>query len=190
MSRFKLGPTSKAALGTSIGLGCQGCPLLRICGGTTEFDCYGSCCGVPDSCTLACPRADNWVTVMRDAGGMRTRRNYAIQQRTDDLPLYIPHVQHGYSRTGFLQSNYVALTTFDVTAPDSERKFSGPSDLRRHFRLASDSQLLLLSIAKDNRLEHHWRYSDSRALAKYVAGLGISHITAPNFSFPLDVPRP
>jgi hypothetical protein len=64
-----------------------------------------------------------------------------------------------------------------VTPPDSKRAFRDPSDL-------------LLSIGKDNRLEHHWRYSASRHLAEYLASLGISHITAPNFSFALNDPRP
>jgi hypothetical protein len=189
MNRFTLGPTSRSAIGAPMGLGCERCPLLEICGGTTEFDCYGGCCGSPDTCTLACPKANNWVAVMRDAGGMKMRRAYEIRHGLDNLPLYIPHVHHGYSRSGFLSSKWVALTTFDVTAPDSERRFNGPADLRRYFRLSPDSELLLLSIAKDNRLEHHWHKSESRRLAKYLASLGVSHITAPNFSFPLDVPR-
>lgn len=190
MNRFTLGPTSKTAIGTPMGLGCEHCHLLELCGGTTQFDCYGHCCGSPENCTLACPKADNWVRVVRDAGGMAIRRNYAICHGLDNLPRYIPHVYHGSSRSGFLSSKWVALTTFDVTAPDSDRRFNGPSDLRRYFRLSDDSELLLISIGKDNRLEHHWRYSESRSLAKYLAGLGVSHITAPNFSFPLDVPRP
>ncbi len=190
MNRFTLGPTSKTAIGTPMGLGCERCPLLKPCGGTTEFDCYANCCGIPKNCTLACPRADNWVSVVQDAGGMTMRRSYAIRHGLDNLPLYIPHVHHGYSRSGFLSSKWAALTTFDVTAPDSDRRFNGPSDLRRYFRLSPDSEVLLLSIGKDNRLEHHWHYSESRELAKYLACLGVSHITAPNFSFPLDVPRP
>jgi hypothetical protein len=47
----------------------------------------------------------------------------------------------------------------------------------------------LLSVAKDNRLEHHWRFSEAQRLAQYLSTLGISHITAPNFSFTLNEPR-
>jgi hypothetical protein len=190
MSISMLGPTSKSAVGTPMGLGCEACPLLELCGGTTEFDCYGGCCGSPDRCSLACPRADNWVEVVRDAGGMEMRPRYAIKQQLTDLPIYVPHIHHGSSRTGFLSAKHVALTTFNVTSPDSDRRFNGPADLRRYFRLAPDAELILISIAKDNRLEHHWRNSASRNLARYLATLGIKHITAPNFSFPLDVPRP
>lgn len=191
MNLLVLGPTSSSELGTSIGLGCQRCELLPLCGGTTEFDCYPRCCHCePEACTLACPRAENWVEPVRDGGGMEMKRRYTIRQTADDVPNYIPHIQHGSSRQAFLSSGYVALTTFDVTSPDSKRVFGGPSDLRQHFRIAEHARILLLSIGKDNRLEHHWRYSASRHLPEYLASLGISHITAPNFSFALNDPRP
>jgi Domain of unknown function (DUF4417) len=127
---------------------------------------------------------------MRDAGGLEMRSRYTINQKLTNLPIYVPHIHHGSSRSGFLSAKYVALTTFNVTSPDSDRRFNGATDLRRYFRLASDAELILISIAKDNRLEHHWRNSASRDLARYLSTLGITHITAPNFSFPLDVPRP
>jgi hypothetical protein len=121
---------------------------------------------------------------------MDMRPRYRISQAADDLPLYVPHILHGFSRSSLLSPDYVALTTFDVTKPDSEKVFSSPSDLRCHFRVAQHARILLLSIGKDNRLEHHWRYSASQRLPEYLASLGIAHITAPNFSFALNDPRP
>lgn len=190
MNLLVLGATSRSGLKTSIGLGCQCCELLGLCGGMGDFDCYANCCGNRDTCTLACPRADNWVEAVRDAGGMEVKSSYQIKQSAHDLPVYIPHVQHGSSRRRCFPSSYVALTTFDVARPDSKRVFHDAADLRRHFRVAVDAGILLLSIGKDNRLEHHWRYSESRRLPEYLASLGVSHITAPNFSFALNDPRP
>ncbi len=190
MKLFALGPTSQTDPGTPIGLGCQGCEFRDPCGGTTDFDCFANCCGRPSQCTTACPRSHNFVAVLRDSGGFEIKRNWNIRQGPDDLPAYIPHIKNGSGRIHSLAWPYVALTTFDVAAPDSERVFAGPGELRRHFRISDNAQVLLLSVGKDNRLERHWKYAESRRLVEYLASLGISHITAPNFSFPLDVPRP
>jgi hypothetical protein len=190
MSFDVLGPTSRARYGTTIGLGCLGCELLKPCGGTIDFDCYAKCCGKPSSCTLACPRADNFVIVLQDAGGIDINRILNISHVEDDLPTNVPHIDSGSCRSHFLASPYVALTTFDVISPKATRRFKSPAELRQYFRIAPNAKILLLSIAKDNRLEHYWRFAEERNLPTYLAQLGISHITAPNFSFSLDDPRP
>ena len=190
MTLFVLGPNSRAKAGTTIGLGCQGCGFLEPCGGTTDFDCYPNCCGEPNRCRSACPRSDNFSLVVQDGGGISIERNYCIRHSEDDLPLYIPHVHSGSCRSQVLESPYVALTTFDLIAPKAKRLFGTAAELREHFRVTASAKILLVSIAKDDRLEHFWRFAASRNLAVQLANLGVSHITAPNFSFPLDVPRP
>ena len=190
MSLLVLGPTSRSGPATPIGLGCQRCAFLEPCGGTTEFDCFADCCGQPATCRLACPKAERWVEAVQDGGGIEMQPSYQITQDGDDLPDYVPHVLHASGRSGRFSWGYVALTTFDITAPASPTSFSGPSDLRRYFCVAEDARIVLLSVGKDNRLEHHWRYSASHHLAEYLAALGISHITAPNFSMAHNDPRP
>jgi hypothetical protein len=185
-----LAPTSSSEFGAPMGLGCQRCELLDICGGTTDFDCYASCCGKHSTCTRACPHADGFVPVIQDAGGMAMKSHYAITQHVEKLPIYIPHIGNASCRTGRLSSSFVALTTFDISAPNAETRFASPQDLRHHYGLRDDAQILLLSVAKDNLLEHHWHYSEARRLAQYLATLGIAHITSPNFSFALNEPRP
>jgi len=155
----------------------------------TDFDCYGDCCGEPQMCPIACPKTPGWVEVARDAGGLEMRAKYQITQREDDLPAYIPHIYHGSCRSLSLACDYVALTTFDVTLPRGKRRFRSPTDLRQYFRIAKDAKILLLSVGKDNRLELHWRHSRTQELANYLAGLGVSHITAPNFSYAVNDPR-
>jgi hypothetical protein len=190
MNFVVLGPTSRAPVGTTIGLGCQRCELLKPCGGTTDFDCFANCCGDPSRCTLACPWAHNYVTVVQDAGGIDINRTWNIRHAQDDLPTYIPHLHNGSGRSQSLSCPYVALTTFDVVSPRATRLFQTPGELRQHFHIGPNAKILLLSIGKDNRLEHYWRFAEARNLAENLAQIGISHITAPNFSYPLDVPRP
>lgn len=191
MTSVPLGPTSQTSPATPMGLGCQGCEFFDFCGGTfSGFDCFSHCCNAPNECTLACPRSRSFVNVVRDAGGLSSARPWRLMQTADDLPPYIPHIDNGSTRINCLSSSYVALTNFDVVSPSAERVFSGPDDLRRHFRLSRDAHILLLSIGKDNRLEQYWQWSVARALAQKLAALGIAHVTAPNFSFALDVPRP
>lgn len=185
-----LGFTSTSELGATMGLGCQNCEFLAICGGTTDFDCFASCCGNHATCTRACPNAREFVPVVQDAGGMAMKSRYAITQRIEKLPIYIPHIDNASGRTGRLSSPFIALTTFDISAPNAENRLASPQDLRRRYGLRDDAQILLLSVAKGNRIEHHWRYSEVKHLAQYLATLGIAHITSPNFSFALNEPRP
>jgi hypothetical protein len=190
MTKFVLGPTSLARLGESIGLGCQRCAFLEPCGGTfAGWDCFANCCGDPPNCTIACPHSPNFVNVLQDAGGLETNGKSGIRQRADELPSYIPLVHSRFSRSRRLPSEHVALTTFDVAWPGCQRMFQSSNELREHFRLLPNAQLILVSVAKDNRLERYWKYEESRQVAQYLAGLGIAHVTAPNYSFPLHVPR-
>jgi len=184
-----LGPTSSSAFAAPMGLGCQRCELLELCGGTTDFDCYASCCGKHATCTLACPHAHGFARVMQDAGGLAMKSRYSITQMGETLPPYIPHIHHASCRAGRSSSPIAALTTFDVSAPNAVNRLTNAADLRRSFGLRDDARIILLSVAKDNRLEHHWRYSQAQRLAQYLSTLGISHITAPNFSFTLNEPR-
>lgn len=190
MTLRALGFTSSSGHGAMIGLGCQQCELLDICGGTADFDCYASCCGKHATCTRACPNAHGFVPVIQDAGGMAMKDHYAITQCPESLPAYIPHIDNASCRTGRLASPFVALTTFDVCKPNAEHRFGSPEEIRRHFGLRDDAKILLLSVAKDSRIEHHWRYSAEKRLVHYLATLGIAHVTAPNFSFALNEPRP
>lgn len=188
-----LGPTSITQPGTTIGLGCQKCELLDICGGVfSDHDCMGSCheCN-PSTCTMACPRNQNWVGVLRDAGGFEIGRHMNIKQGISTRPpLYVPHIANGSGRSKNLMVPFSALTTFDVARALSSGLFSTAKGLRNHFRLGRSAQIILLSIEKDKHLERFWQYLKERRYAERLTALGITYITAPNFSFALDAPRP
>lgn len=191
---IRLSPTAITAIGQTPSLGCQTCPLLVSCGGVFRgWNCFSECCGKPDKCTTACFRSRHFFKVVRDAGGFEIAQKWQIGQARFKLPVYIPHVGHGYGRSQHLQTRNVALTTYDVLRVGSdckENRLSTPQQLREHFRISPKAEILLLSIAKDNRLESYWRREVSHRLPERLAALGIQYVTAPNYSFPLNVPRP
>jgi hypothetical protein len=63
-------------------------------------------------------------------------------------------------------------------------------ELRRYFRLDDSTDIISLSVEKDKHLELFWQHLRERRYAEHLANLGLRHISAPNFSFALDVPRP
>ncbi len=189
-----LGPTSRTAKGQLPGLGCQPCELLSLCGGFYDgFDCLGNCCGEPENCTTGCFRSKQFVTVVRDSGGLHRDRVWNIRQSRRVLPEYVPHIHNGYGRSKHLSVPCAALTTFDVVKVNSGpniRTFSDAAELRQHFRISPKAKIILLSIARDDRLERYWQYEESSRLPEQLANLRIEYVTAPNYSFPLNVPRP
>jgi hypothetical protein len=189
----KLGPAARAAPEATLGLGCYSCAFFGPCGGTfTDFDCMSGCCGRPSTCTLACPRAHGFVRVLEDCGGLSSNGNWGIQQRSpQSLPLYIPMIQHGYRRAEPLDWPIVALPTFAVTrvGATSGQIVASTDELKLRFRLGQNTRVILVSVDGDARLENFWRKRHRHRLPEALARIGIEHITGPNFSFPINVPR-
>jgi hypothetical protein len=128
--------------------------------------------------------------VWRDTDGLQITINH-LHQATTSLPEYIPLIQHGNRRTTPLSAPIVALTTFDVTRIDKERKdmLRDPDQLRERFRLAPNTPIILSSVAQDVELERYWRHRHDRRLVEGIKALNPAHVIAPNFSLFRDVPR-
>jgi hypothetical protein len=62
-------------------------------------------------------------------------------------------------------------------------------ELRSIFRLRSDAEIILVSVATDPELEGLYRDFRWRDVPLALSRLRVLHITAPNFSFPLSLPR-
>lgn len=189
-----LAPTSRAKLGAAVGIGCPSCAYFDICGGVFDgFDCLNRCCGKPGSCRLACFQSRDFVTFVQDAGGFRGPSEFrALKQRMQaPLPRYIPCVHHGYRRVAPLVYPVVALPTFAaVRQCTAGPLFSSAEAIRSRFGLAPQTRIILLSVDKDRRLERYWQVRTEKALPTLLAQCGADHVTSPNFSFPVDVPRP
>jgi hypothetical protein len=189
----ELAPTARAAPDATLGLGCPSCAFFEPCGGTFRgFDCMSTCCGEFATCTLACPCAHGFVRVLDDCGGLTSDGNWKLQQRSGQaLPLYVPVIQHGYRRKTRLDWPVVALPTFAVTRLGTRtgQITTSMDELKLRFGLSRDTRVILVSVDNDGRLEHYWRKRWVRNLPPALARIGVEHITGPNFSFPINVPR-
>src|ERR1700730_15577415 len=95
-----LGPTSLAVMGQMPSLGCQDCELREPCGGVYEgWDCLSKCCGDPENCMTGSFLSKQFVTVLRDAGGLHRSGVWNIRQSPRVLPEYVPLIHNGYGRT-------------------------------------------------------------------------------------------
>ena len=190
---IQLSPSSRAEPNSGLGLGCPPCAFLGLCGGTfTDFDCMSACCHKPETCTLACPQADNFVRVLEDCGGLSSNQRWHIRQSSaSPLPLYVPMIHHGYRRTTPLTWSTVALPSFAVTRirATTGRIIASADELRQRFQLDPRSRVILVSVDADARLEYYWSKRHRHDIPNALANLGIEEITAPNFSFPINVPR-
>ncbi|ADO70241.1 uncharacterized protein STAUR_2437 [Stigmatella aurantiaca DW4/3-1] len=198
-------PSSYAPIPPRLG-GCTGCHLREECGGldgqANLFGCFDQCAtsgNCKDDWVCFC-RPKEWVARWREVGGLPTLRAQLPRLHASNLhlPLYVPVLQHGSSRSRAFFSQTVALPTFNILGFSRKQNY-GPKvtderELRARFKLHHDTQIILLSVAKDNLIEDYWSARNRSArtptqVAAALANLGVSAITVPNFSFFSDAPR-
>jgi len=141
---------------------------------------------------LACPRSPRFQTIVRDSGGLDAGSQWNIKQDIRaGMPLYVPMIQHGSVRREHVELPLVALKTFEVTRRrgGNGKMFETAEELRSFFRIGAKTRLILISADQDTELERYWELSRVDSLPERLAGFGIELISAPNFSFPLNVPR-
>lgn len=187
---FFLGPTARSLPDANVGLGCAQCAFLTQCQGIYDaFDCLTTCCRKPASCKVACPLSERFAEFVEDAGGWGLSNGAVHQSANVSLPQYIPLLQHWSSRVALLKESVVALPTSLVSALVRQNPNLDGVQLREVFRLAPETDILLISVATDAELEGLWRDMKSLAIPSALARLRILHITSPNFSFPISLPR-
>jgi hypothetical protein len=174
-------------------LGCQHCFAQEACGGfyhPGNLDCLTYCCNTPASCSYLCPRNNKFLAIWRDTDGLDINIK-TLQQHDDQLPTYIPLVQHGSQRCGQLQVPFAAITTFSATRRDKATRdmLRDSVALRQRYRLALTVPIILSSIAKDAKLERYWRDRHHHRIIDGIKSLAPAHVIAPNFSLFRDVPR-
>jgi hypothetical protein len=181
---------------------CRDCGFYQHCGGldgqAEMFGCWGNHLGsdVCEKYDWTCPcRPDVLQERWREVGCRwdRPRRHQDIAGVASPLPLYIPLIGHGSSRSSYLNHAYVAISPFRVLQGrgDSYAPIaSKPLALRRHFRLRPDAKLLFVSVAEDHHLERYWAHRRKLGTPEALAKLGALGITVPNFSFFADAPKP
>ena len=185
--------------GQVISLGCQGCHLLKPCGGQTRvgggWSCLARCTGCDrERCDLVClGKPARYIEAVSEVNGFGAEDIGPLCQPPADLPRYIPVVQHEYSRTGFLRLPWVAipLATLLKWPEGIPTPIATTAEaLREVFHLRPGTRVLLLGTGKDDPIERYWEARRVRALPAALAALGWSLAVAPNYSLFLDDPRP
>jgi hypothetical protein len=181
---------SRTAIEANVGLGCSQCFFLEHCGGIYDaFDCLTTCCRKPKSCRVACPHSERFGDYVADSGGWDKSLATIGQSTYEHLPLYIPLIHHHYSRRNILDEEIVALPTTLVAGLVRRNPDLDGEQIRRIFQLAPTTKLILISVAQDAELESLWRDMRFHSIPSALAKLRILHITSPNFSFPVSLPR-
>lgn len=182
--------TSRVASDANVGLGCARCAFLSPCGGVYDaFDCLTTCCRKPKSCRVACPLSERFGEFVTDSGGWDKSLANVQQVNRYDLPRYVPLIQHRYSRIATLEEQVVALPTMLVSGLLRQNPSLDGDQIRKLFHLATSTEIILVSVAQDAELERFWRDMRFHNIPSALAKLRILHITAPNFSFPISLPR-
>jgi len=178
-------------------LGCTICPERKVCGGLRTqaaiFDCLGSCCGGKATCDRVCPNSVAYIDRVREIDGFSLsnvpRAPYLIPPC---LPSAVPVLFHGGGRVKPFSAGTVAIPLSAlVSIREGKAKYSKGVDLRRAFRLRSDSTVVLTGIDQDARIERWWGLGTDRRreIIRDLISAGIGMVTTPNFSLFVDRPR-
>lgn len=175
---------------------CPGCVFFDRCGGIQNsrplLNCFDQFCCGDGSCDNVCPYKTDFAYRLREINGLCLEDIPPLTQAELTLPRYVPLIHHKYSRSRLLSLPFASLELYDLFRMGSGRYQSivgGPDDLRTHFRLASDTKIVLRGTAKDELLERYWSYRSTDNVAQQIARLKVSLVIGPNFSTFLDVPR-
>jgi hypothetical protein len=181
----------------SISLGCSDCDEKQVCGGlqvsSSFLDCMDLCrCTETSRCSYVCPaHPERFVSRVWEIGGFdlasipRTQRAPLPQ-----LPLVIPLIYHGSHRQYPLKSPVVAIKLHDlVDYPSGQLKFESKTDIAACFKFASDADLIITGIDKDELIEPYWSVAHKSKIVDQLWHISPALITVPNFSMFLNVPR-
>ncbi|WP_434387427.1 DUF4417 domain-containing protein [Melittangium boletus] len=123
---------------------------------------------------------------------IHVRPHKPLRALQEPLPLYVPMIRHGSMREDVFQSPVVALSMFDVLRMFKSSRYGtrvpAAEELRVKFRLPQDAQILLVSVAKDRKLEAYWSNRNADKIPEALAGLSALGVTAPNYSSFIDAP--
>jgi hypothetical protein len=182
---------------------CVDCHFLQDCGGLDGqqglWGCFSKCysdglCGRAD---WTCPcRPKQFARRLAEVGGDLHSPATSFLTSTlneEELPLYIPLIQHGSARRTRFRKSFVALPTFGVVGKHRSDPY-GPATrsaagLRRKFVISESAKVLFIWPTHDQLLELYWAKRRALKTPHALLPLRIAAITLPNFSFFTDAPR-
>jgi hypothetical protein len=180
--------------------GCARCIHASKCGDEhwdSFFGCFDRCWRIcpNEGCQWTCPNNPalwhgRWAEV---DGLLEEPIPYFLPLSGSELPLYLPMIRPGAPRKRPLGAVAVALSLYEVLRALRDGKgFSspGPKAFRERLGLRHDCKILLVGVGPDALIERFYATFLVRELPRIFADLDLVAITAPNFSFFLDVLRP
>jgi hypothetical protein len=156
------------------------------------MNCFDQFCCGDGSCDNVCPYKSDFAERLREINGFCFDDIMPMKQADLILPHYVPLIHHRYSRSKLLSVPCASLELYDLfrlRGGEYECVVNGPDNLREHFRLMSETQIVLRGTAVDELLERYWSYRKTHDVARKIARLEVSLVIGPNFSTFLDVPR-
>lgn len=174
---------------------CERCVFRDECGGIPAFTQFWNCfdqypykAGSDD----VCPGNPEFANRLAEVRGLRFDNLGTIVQRPVDLPLYVPHLNHRYSRVFPLSWPVVSISPYElfrVVKGKYQPVVNDALELRTYFHLAPQTRIVLRGTTVDPPLERFWSYRKRDRAAEHLARLAIELMIGPNFSHFIDVPR-
>jgi hypothetical protein len=176
---------------------CYKCVLFDRCGGLQNsrplLNCFDQFCCGHGKCDHVCLyKPEDFQRRMQEIGGLRFDDILPLHQAPVTLPSYVPMIHHPYFRTGTLNASHFALDPYLIfRLRKGKYEPVGPDGaaLRRNFKIAANSQVILRGTAEDRFLEQYWTYRKTDHVADQIARLNVALFIGPNYSHFLDVPR-
>ena len=183
-------------LNPSTPFGCNQCPHYDLCGGLNIeaqiWDCLDFCCGHKNGCDRVCRNNKLFATQFNEIGSfdLLTVPN-ATATRFIPSNTIVPTIYHSTARKRPASAKTVALRFSDLyNFKTGEVRFKERSALCETFQIRLDSEIILIGIDHDRRIEPWWRLGSLRLeVIKNLKELGVDLVTTPNFSMILDRPR-
>lgn len=176
---------------------CPSCVFFDRCGGIQNsrplLNCFDQFCCGGGKCDNVCPYNSDFMDRLREINGLCFDGIPTLKQEAGlDLPAYAPLIHHRYSRAKPLSLPFASVELYDLfrlKRGKYECVANSPDELRAHFKLGSETKIVLRGTAVDESLERYWSYRKTNNVAEKIARLDVSLVIGPNFSTFLDVPR-
>ena len=173
-------------------LGCQQCVWSDSCGGlrveAAVFDCMTYCrCSDPATGDNVCPRnSEHQVARLHEVGGVKLSGVApAPSFAAPAFPPMVPMIYHSAARSRAPRSGCVALSLYEMfDKKDGSLRFTSRRALLDHFKLAESTAIILSGTDHDPSIERWWKLERREAVTRGLASLGVTLVTAPNYSAP------
>lgn len=178
-------------------LGCPTCLEQDRCGGVHTnagiFDCGDLCtCKDKSKCDMVCrSKPSHFVARMREIGGLGFENAPRVSANgVPALPAVVPFVDHRYGRATTLDEPVVAISLYElVNLATGKPHVTSRAELAARFLIPEDAVIIVTGVDKDNPIERWWELEERASILAALKVLGITLITAPNYSVLTDVPR-